>query len=62
MAAHTYGWSVESRASSYVRITLLYVLVRVPLVDTLDRSYKWEKGLTRSIDPLSGLIGKPWTC
>jgi len=38
MAAYMYGQSVETRASSCVRIVSLRALVRVPLIDTLDNS------------------------
>ena len=36
MAAYMYGQSVETRASSCVRIVSLRAPVRVPLIDTLD--------------------------
>ena len=36
MAAYMHGQSVESRASSCVRMVSLRALVRVPLIDTLD--------------------------
>ena len=36
MAAYTYGQTVESRASSRVRIASLRASVRVPLIATLD--------------------------
>jgi len=38
MAAYMYIQSVESRASSCVRIVLLRASVRIPLIDTLDSS------------------------
>ena len=38
MATHMYDQSVELRASTYVRIISLCASVRVPLIDTLDRS------------------------
>ena len=38
MATYMYIQSIESRASSFVRIVLLRASVRVPLIDTLDSS------------------------